>query len=199
MREKELLHHPTQSFDIHLLRWEDLPDFGIYSDQVLTIIESQLSFLDHSETERIITPAMVNNYVKHGLIERPIKKKYYKLHIAKLMVITLLKQVLPLTDVQKGIDLQVKRMGVEEAYNTFCDELEEAAELVRECLKKKEEFSFTLSNINHDNMALKMVTLSLVTKIMTQKIILTQGAQNLNHSAAQVDSAANKGESSFEK
>lgn len=199
MREKELLHHHPQTFEIHLLRWEDLPDFGIYSDQVLTIIESQLSFLDHPETERIITPAMVNNYVKHGLIERPIKKKYYKLHIAKLMVITLLKQVLPLTDVQQGIDLQVKRMGVEEAYNTFCDELEQAAELVRECLKKKEEFSFTLSNINHDNMALKMVTLSLITKIMTQKIIFTQGAQNLNHSAAQADSAANKGEGSFEK
>lgn len=188
--EREQLHH-REVFDIDLIRWDSLPDFGIYSDQVLSIIEGQLSFLQHPDTERVITPAMINNYVKHGLIERPIKKKYYKLHIAKLIVITLLKQVLPLTDIQKGIALQVSIKGEQEAYDTFCEELEQSFQLIYQCLGKRDTFSFTIDNIQHSNMALKMVTLSLATKLLTQRIILQNGARNLQ--------PTEKGENSFEK
>ena len=94
-----LLEYSHQLLQVKIIRWEELPDFGVYSDQVLSIIEKQLVFLNSGTDERIITPAMINNYVKLKVIDRPIKKKYYKHHIANLIVITLLKQVLPLTDV----------------------------------------------------------------------------------------------------
>lgn len=198
LEEKELMQFREATFRIKLLRWEELPDFGIYSDQVLTIIENQLLFLQQTEDDRIITPAMVNNYVKYRLIERPIKKKYYKIHIAKLIVISLLKQVLPLTDIEKGMALQTTLKGNEVAYNTFCDEVEQSFQRLYDCLGRNKEFSFTVDHISNENLALKMVTLSLASKLLTQQIITLNGARNLNEIAAPTDVTV-KGENSFEK
>lgn len=161
--------------NLSIVRWDDLPTFGVYSDQVLSIIEEQLAFLSPDSSEKIITPAMINNYVKLGLIERPIKKKYFQLHIAQLIVISLLKQVLPLTDVQKGMALQISIKGEKEAYNSFCKELEESFYHLFSQLDRTIDFSFTIEGIRNENIALKMVTLSLASKLLTQKIIAING------------------------
>lgn len=173
--KNELLEYRRELLEVKMIRWEELPDFGVYSDQVLSIIEKQLAFLNSREDERLITPAMINNYVKLGLIERPTKKKYYQLHIAKLIVITLLKQILPLTDVRKGMELQISIKGEAEAYNSFCTELEQAFYLLNQCVGMKDDFSFTVDHICKDNIALKMITLSLASKLLTQKIITIDG------------------------
>lgn len=179
LRQKELLEYRKELLDVKMMRWNDLPDFGVYSDQVLSIIEEQLSFLQVTEVDRVITPTMINNYVKLKLIERPVKKKYDKQHIAKLIVISMLKQVLPLTDVHKGIQLQVSLKGTEVAYNSFCDEIEQSFKQLFGDLGK-EDFSFTIDHINQDNLALKMVTLSLASKLLTQKIIMLNGIHEQN-------------------
>ncbi|HJB23079.1 MAG TPA: DUF1836 domain-containing protein [Candidatus Jeotgalibaca pullicola] len=196
MHENEVLHYQQDLTNLKLIRWNELPNFGVYSDQVLTIIESQLSFLSSDDQERIITPAMINNYVKLGLIERPIKKKYYQLHIAKLIVITLLKQVLPLTDVQKGMSLQISVKGEKVAYDSFCDELEQSFHNLFSCLGKEIDFSFTINQIRNENIALKMVTLSLASKLLTQKIIEFNGLNQSNTERIYVEE---KGAVSFEK
>ena len=43
---------------------------------------------------------MINNYVKTGLIPHPDKKKYTKEHLAGLMAVCMLKQVLPIQDIK---------------------------------------------------------------------------------------------------
>jgi len=122
----ELEDYQQQLLNLTFIRFDELPDFGLYSDQVIAIIEKQLSFLNATQEERIITPAMINNYVKLQLIDKPERKKYYKTHIAQLIVITLLKQVLPLSEVKKGLELQVSIRGFQIAFDTFCQELEES-------------------------------------------------------------------------
>lgn len=194
-----LLEYSHQLLQVKIIRWEELPDFGVYSDQVLSIIEKQLVFLNSGTDERIITPAMINNYVKLKVIDRPIKKKYYKHHIAKLIVITLLKQVLPLTDVGKGMELQISIKGEKEAYNSFCKELENSFYLLNNCIGTKDNFSFTMENIHQENIALKMITLSLASKLLTQKIILTEGLNNPEKIKMDVSEQPNKGEISFEE
>ena len=42
---------------------------------------------------------MINNYVKDGVLPRPEQKKYSRDHLALLMVICMLKQVLSIQDV----------------------------------------------------------------------------------------------------
>ena len=47
-----------------LPRWEELPDIELYMDQVITLIERYLSPLVGQYDNKVITPAMINNYVK---------------------------------------------------------------------------------------------------------------------------------------
>lgn len=75
--------------------WEALPDLGLYMDQVITYIQRQYRPL-YGEGRRIVTAAMINNYVKSGLVTRPEKKKYGREQLAQLLVICGLKQALPL-------------------------------------------------------------------------------------------------------
>ncbi|WP_319469301.1 DUF1836 domain-containing protein [uncultured Trichococcus sp.] len=171
----ELEEYQKQLLGLTFIRFDELPDFGVYSDQVIAIIEKQLNFLNATQEERIITPAMINNYVKLQLIDKPVKKKYFKTHIAQLIVLTLLKQVLPLSEVNKGMKLQVSIRGFQVAYDTFCQELEYAFRVLFRDLDKKESFTYTLEDIHSENIALKMITLSLASKLLTQKIILVDG------------------------
>lgn len=174
----ELEEYQKQLLALHFIRFDELPDFGVYNDQVIAIIENQLNFLSATQEERIITPAMINNYVKLALVDKPEKKKYYKIQIAQLMVITLLKQVLPLSEVKKGMELQVSVRGFQIAYDSFCQELEYAFEMLFRDLDKKEHFTYTLEDIHSENIALKMITLSLASKLLTQKIILVAGVSH---------------------
>ena len=174
----ELEDYQQQLLNLTFIRFDELPDFGLYSDQVIAIIEKQLSFPNATQEERIITPAMINNYVKLQLIDKPERKKYYKTHIAQLIVITLLKQVLPLSEVKKGLELQVSIRGFQIAFDTFCQELEYAFRMLFRDLDKKEHFTYTLEDIHSENIALKMITLSLASKLLTQKIILVDGVSH---------------------
>lgn len=69
--------------------WEALPDFGLYMDQLVTLAERCFGELNGLLS---ITPAMINNYVKVGLIDRPVGKKYGRDSIAQLLMLCQLKQ-----------------------------------------------------------------------------------------------------------
>ena len=68
--------------NIDLPQWELLPDIGLYMDQVITLMDRTFSpALPKGE----MTKSMVNNYVKVGLIPRPVGKKYDREHLAMLL------------------------------------------------------------------------------------------------------------------
>ena len=74
-----------------LPQWELLPDIGLYMDQVITLMDRTFSpALPKGE----MTKSMVNNYVKVGMIPRPVGKKYDREHLALLMMICVFKQAL---------------------------------------------------------------------------------------------------------
>ena len=70
--------------------WEELPELDLYLDQVLLYVNGVNEQAFHS-TDKPLTAAMVNNYVKHAHIPKPIKKKYNRVQIARLIVLTTLK------------------------------------------------------------------------------------------------------------
>lgn len=167
----ELKRFAQHLLDCHLPRWEELPDFAIYMDQIISLIERYLSILDDGK-ERIITNAMINNYVKLKLIPKPNKKKYNKEHIAYLIVITLLKQILTISEVRDGIAYQAQISGTHNAYNLYCEEQEKAfarcaAQILKEeALAPPEAFT--------EAMAVKMAAQALAQKLVAQKIVYLQ-------------------------
>lgn len=110
--------------EIHILRWDEIPDFPLYIDQVVSLIEQSLSFLSLSEDDKIITSTMINNYVKHGIVEPPVKKKYTRVHVAYFMVVCLMKKVYSLDEISKLIRIQIAAIPTDRAYDTFCEAFE---------------------------------------------------------------------------
>ena len=62
--------------------WKDIPDIHLYKDQVIEIMEDQhIGFaIDEDES---LTPAMINNYTKSGLLPRAEGKRYDRNHIGQ--------------------------------------------------------------------------------------------------------------------
>jgi len=84
--------------------WQMLPDIGLYMDQVQTYIDRQLGLYLKDEQDRLLTAAMINNYIKDNLIPRAEGKKYHPVHLALLMITAALKPVLSMQDLNKLLD-----------------------------------------------------------------------------------------------
>lgn len=89
-----------------LPKWRNLPDLDLYMDQVVTYLERELSPLTVEEQEKMITTWMINNYVKGDLLSNPIKKKYSREHIAYLLAICSIKQILSISDIASLFNFQ---------------------------------------------------------------------------------------------
>ena len=61
-----------------LPRYTQIPDVGLYLEQVVRYVNAQLAPLGEPE----LTSSMVSNYVKQGLIPSPVKKSYTAEHLA---------------------------------------------------------------------------------------------------------------------
>lgn len=101
-----------------MTEWERLPDIGLYMDQVLTLVERQLSIYRRGD-ERLVTAAMVNNYIKDGLLPRAEAKKYTPTHLALLLVIGTLKQVLSIPDIKRILSAGQTPASAERLYDRF--------------------------------------------------------------------------------
>ena len=103
--------------------WDKLPDIPLYMDQVVSYLSRQLSGLGEGDAH---TPAMINNYMKDGLLERARGKKYDQEHLAYLIAITALKQVMSVREM-KVITTVGREMGDPgKQYEYFCKYLDEA-------------------------------------------------------------------------
>ncbi len=77
----------------HLPEWEELPQIALYLDQVIALVNQYLGFFVYDPAEeKLLTPSMVNNYVKLRLIPAPVRKKYGRKHIALLLMVCTFKQ-----------------------------------------------------------------------------------------------------------
>lgn len=166
--------------DFHIPRWDELPDMELYMDQVISFIENNISFFSILAKEKIITPAMVNNYVKLGLIPKPIKKKYNKTHFAYLIAISILKYVFTIAEIKDGILFQANLIGEKKAYNLFCEEQEAALKYLVSQINSDTNTNVEVKlDLKLDNLAIKMTTLSFASKIIGEKIIDLQKNQSM--------------------
>ena len=142
-------------------RWEELPNIDLYMDQVLNYLYDSLG--SYIKDENLITKTMINNYVKNGVIDSPVKKKYNKLAISKLFIICILKQVYSINEIKNLIDIALNASSADISYNHFCDVLEESLNSVF----TGKEYSNNKDLTEHQYL-LKNVVQSIVNKIYVQ-------------------------------
>lgn len=158
--------------NFRLPRWEDLPQIDLYMDQVVTLIEDELSLFPISSGEKIITPSMINNYVKLDLIPRPEKKRYNKTHLAYLITIIILKEVFTIQQIKDGILTQTFLYGEKKAYNLFCEEQEKSLKYIVDFINLKENKTSIELEINV--IPITMATLTFASKVMSRELISAQ-------------------------
>ncbi len=104
---------------VELPLWSELPKFELYMDQVTALVNSTLGSIGVDK----VTPAMINNYVKHKAIMAPIKKKYQTMQIADIILISLLKPAFSLETIRHGIDQITANIYPQLAYDNFIKRL----------------------------------------------------------------------------
>ena len=116
--KKELLAATVRHF--RLPRYQEIPTVGLYLEQTTKYISQYLDPLE----ENCLTNSMIANYVKRKLIANPVKKQYSREQIAYLFFIAVAKNVLSLDSLERFIRVQERTYSLEQAYDYFCDELE---------------------------------------------------------------------------
>lgn len=106
--------------DFRLPRYTEIPSVGLYLEQASKYICEYLEPLGDFS----LTPSMISNYVKKGLISSPVKKQYSREQIAYLFFIAVGKSVLSLDALANFIALQKRTYDLQRAYDYFCEEFE---------------------------------------------------------------------------
>ena len=130
--DKALIAHKLQRWDqfitdYHLPEWDTIPDFGLYMDQVINLLEKYLNFIPSDEKNKLVTASTINNYVRLKIMPAPVKRKYYRMHIAYLIFILTLKQSLSINDIEKIIPSGIPEKQVEATYEDYCQKFRHLA------------------------------------------------------------------------
>ncbi len=113
-----------KNIDFRMPRYNELPNIGLYIDQVLAYMDEIFRELNLSREEKLLTSSMVNNYVKKGVIPASVKKRYYREHLAYLVIVCIAKQIFTIDEIARMIKIQQAAYNIDITYNYICDELE---------------------------------------------------------------------------
>ena len=99
-------------------KWEDIPNIDLYLDQVLLYV-NQVCAPVSPDKDKGLTASMVNNYVKHGYLTKPDKKKYQRKQIARLIAITTLKSVFSIQEIAQTLNTLQTQASSDQLYDAF--------------------------------------------------------------------------------
>ena len=105
-------------------KWAEIPNIDLYLDQVLLYV-NQVCAPISLDKDKGLTASMVNNYVKHGYLTKPDKKKYQRKQIARLIAITTLKSVFSIQEIAQTLNTLQTETNSEELYNAFVNYMNE--------------------------------------------------------------------------
>lgn len=155
--------------------WDELPDFELYMDQVLSLVSRFLDLFPHTEgSDPIITPSTINNYVRMKIMPAPVKKKYTRIHLAYLLIICTLKQNLSISVVSRIIPMNISEDEVRTIYDDFVmrhrklcrvcsDRLGELAEIASDPAREGEQVV--------EHIVMESAIYSHLYKLLTEKIV----------------------------
>ena len=130
------------------ISWDRFPELDLYMDQVITLMSKELDPFS-LEGERLLTPSMINNYVKDGVLPRPNQKKYGREHLSRLLMICTLKSVLSLPEIDSTLRGLIEVQPIRDLYQDFADAqniaLKEVAERVEGLSDQGEETMYQLA------------------------------------------------------
>jgi len=167
----DLIKFENELKNFVIVKYDDIPDIDLYMDQTLAFLNKRLSILKRDDEDIIVTASMINNYVKAGIIPAPISKKYSKRHLAYIVTVCFLKQVLSMNEIKTVIDYLVETKGERESYDYFCNSVEKSLQNCCRLIKTEKTID---SEQDPDNFSLYFSTKALANKIYAERCIFLQ-------------------------
>ncbi len=149
-------------------RYEELPAIDLYIDQAIQYVEIMFSPLEMDERDRTLTNAMVNNYVKKGVVPPPVKKKYSRVHIVYIIIAYLAKQIFTIDEIARMIEIQKESFDIVTTYNYMCEELENILRCVFSGRTPEEDSSRTRTK---DRFFVRSTLVAFAEKIYVKKLL----------------------------
>lgn len=171
---EELKKYLDNLEDFNLPKYEELSSIPLYMEQVIGYVQSVLSSI---KEDNIITPFMVNNYVKAKIVEPPINKKYDRNHLAYLLAITYLKSCVSMKDLRTLIEMDKyltnDKQNLYLMFNNLQDEIlknkTHQVKIRLETISKSKDNED--ENLNLSYIALRLYIESVTTKLIADKIM----------------------------
>ena len=193
--DKDLVAHKLRRWDkfitdYHLPEWEAIPDFGLYMDQVIVLLEQYLSFIPSpaGTKEHFVTSSTINNYVRLKIMPAPVKRKYHRVHIAYLIMILTMKQSLSISDVQKVIPPGSSEAEVRAVYENYSEKFRRLALFFNQQVQSGAEGIHTPGQNSDNTVELLVIESALIagfSKILAEKLIRLCGADTEDVLAAE--------------
>ena len=143
--------------------YQEIPDVGLYLEQTAKYISDCLAPVQDTP----VTGSMISNYVKKGLIAKPVRKQYDREQIAQLMFIAVAKNVLSMDDVHLMLTIQRQTYPSQIAYDYFRTELK----YVLDCIFSREgELSALDASATDQKVMLRNTIIALAHKIYLDKL-----------------------------
>ena len=110
---------------IHISRFSELPRIELYLDQLLSLVDDELSFMRLPDEGPLVTGSMVNNYVKRHAVPAPVKHRYTRRHICYVTCVCLFKRALSIEQVTRLIGyVEEENLDLAHTYEELCSALE---------------------------------------------------------------------------
>ena len=105
--------------------WKELPNIGLYMDQVIALLGQYLDFIPvEDQKNKPVTPTTINNYVRLKVMPAPEKRKYYRIHIAYLIMIFTLKQGTSINGLQQLLPSTTEEEEIRTFYTNYIERVQ---------------------------------------------------------------------------
>ncbi|HYE09227.1 MAG TPA: DUF1836 domain-containing protein [Patescibacteria group bacterium] len=163
------------------IKLSDIPNIGLYVDQVIGFIEEHMCHVKRNENDKLITKTMVGNYTRDGVLMPSKNKKYSKSHIIMLILIYNLKQILSIEDIKTLFSPIMKDINttsddvipLEDVYSTLLDiksvEFESFGNLFNEKFNLVQERLEHVESQNKDIAEIFLTIITLIAQANAQK------------------------------
>ncbi len=162
--------------------WEDIPDIGRYMEQVIVLLKYYLDYLPPElKEEQFLTAAAINNYVRKKVMPEPVKKKYYRVHIAYLLIICSLKHSLSIPTLQTMIPVDLSVEELREFYRSYARRHRLAAKYFIEQVREvaagvlDHEGGTEISTASTAELITSVAVISGFSRLLAEKLLLLEG------------------------
>ena len=172
--------------EYRLPAWDEIPEMGLYMEQVIQYLKKHLDYLPPElKEEQFITAATINNYVRKKVMPEPVKKKYYRVHLAYLIMICTLKHSLSIPTLQTVIPAGLSEEEMQKTYTSYVERqkvtsryfIEQVSVGAAKILDMEPD---GLSAADTEELITSMAIVSGLSRLLAEKLLLLEGKDLTN-------------------